>query len=143
MEGWQKPVLSLAPIQPVVLGRAYRARASRAALRTATEADPEVPVSGLQLMYEPLYQPLLALRLDAEQLASFHPAGPAGILEGQPPAAVLDVGHLVARALRPTPADLLTCRGKPKKRARLEGVGLALGLNGDSKLFALCPPLPA
>lgn len=61
-------------------------------------------------MDEPLYQPLLAFRFDAEQLASFHSAGPTGILEGQPASAVVDVGHLVARTLCPTPTDLLTCR---------------------------------
>lgn len=85
-------------------------------------------------MDEPLYQPLLAFRLDAEQLASFHPAGPAGILEGQPPAAVLDVGHLVARALCPTPTDLLTCRGNPKKRRELVwggGSGTTTSLHGS------------
>lgn len=71
-------------------------------------------------MDEPLYQPLLVFRFDAEQLASFQSAGPAGILEGQPASAVMDVGHLVARAFYPTPADLLTCgqesaSGKPKE----------------------------
>lgn len=117
---WQEPVLSLAPVQPVVLGGAYWAGTSRGALWTAPEADPEVSICSLELMDEPLYQPLLAFCFDAEQLASFHSTGPTGIVEGQPAPAVMDVGHLVARTLCPTPADLLTCRqelesGKPKK----------------------------
>jgi len=76
-------------------------------LWAAAEPDPEVSISSLQLLYEPLHQPLLALRFDAEQVASVRPAGPSGILKAQPPPAVLDVGHLEARALCPTPADPL------------------------------------
>lgn len=63
---WHKPVLSLASIQPVVLGGAHWACTSWGALWTATEANPEVSISSLQLTDEPLYQPLLAFCLDAE-----------------------------------------------------------------------------
>lgn len=132
---WQQPVLSLAPVQPVVLGGAYWAGASRVVVWAAPQADPEVSICSLELMDEPLYQPLLAFRFDAEQLASFHSAGSTGILEGQPASAVMDVGHLVTRMLCPTPADLLTCRqesasGKPKKiTAHLTKVPDGLGSN--------------
>ncbi|TNN61796.1 hypothetical protein EYF80_028018 [Liparis tanakae] len=106
-----RPELGLASIEPVVLRGATRACGPRPVeLWAAAEPDPEVSVSGLQLLDEPLHQPLLALRFDAEQVASVRPAGPPGILEAQPPPAVLDVGHLVARALRPTPADPLAWR---------------------------------
>lgn len=60
-------------------------------------------------MYDPLYQSLLAFRFNAEQLASIQPAGLPGILKGQPPPTVLDVGHLVAWALCPAPTDSLAC----------------------------------
>lgn len=76
-------------------------------LWAATEPDPEVSISRLQLMYEPLYHSLLAFRLNAEQLASIRPAGLPGILKGQPSLTVLDVGDLIAWALCPTPADPL------------------------------------
>lgn len=74
----------------------------------ATEADPKVSVPSPELSYEALDQVLLALRFDAEQLASVRPAGLPGILKGQPPPAVLDVGHLVAWTLCSAAADPLT-----------------------------------
>lgn len=77
------------------------------ALWAATEPDPEVSIPRLQLMYELLYHSLLAFCLNAEQLASIQPAGLPGILKSQPSLAVLDVGHLVARALCPTSTDPL------------------------------------
>lgn len=77
-------------------------------LRVATETDPKVSISSLELSDEALDQALLALRLNAEQLASVQPAGLPGVLEGQPPPAVLDVGHLVAWTLGSAAADPLT-----------------------------------
>lgn len=72
-----------------------------------TEPNPEIAISNLQLLYEALYQPLLTLCLNAEQLASLWPAGLPGILKRQPPPAVLDVGCLIAWSLSPASADFL------------------------------------
>lgn len=77
-------------------------------LWVATETDPKVSISGLKLSYEALDEALLALRLNAEQLASIRPAGLQGVLKGQPPPAVLDVGHLVAWPFCSAPANPLT-----------------------------------
>lgn len=105
---WEWPELGLASIQPIVLrGATWAGGPCPDTLRAATEPNPEVSISSLQLLYEPLYQSLLAFCFDAEQLASIQPAGLSGILKGQPPPAVQDVGHLVAWALCPTPADPL------------------------------------
>ncbi|KAG7281735.1 hypothetical protein CRUP_028049 [Coryphaenoides rupestris] len=97
----------------VVLGRTRRAAATGvpAARRggVPAQADPEVPLAHPQVLDEALNQPLLALRLDAEQLAAAGPAGAAGVLIGQPPPAVLDVGDLVAGPLCPPPADSVAC----------------------------------
>lgn len=103
-----RPELGLASIQPIVLrGATWAGGPCPEALWAAAEPDPEVSISSLQLLYEPLYQSLLTFCFDAEQLASIQPAGLPGILKGHPPPDVLDVGHLVARALCPTPADPL------------------------------------
>lgn len=93
-------------------------------LRAATEPDPEVSVSGLKLSYEALHQSLLALRFDAEQLTPVQPAGLPGILKGQPPPGVLDVGHLVAWTLCSASADPLTCIRRNEKQDNQAAVGL-------------------
>lgn len=103
---WQRPELGLASIQPIVLrGAPWACGSCPVVLWAAAEPNPEVSISRLQLLYEPLHQSLLALRFNAEQLASIQPAGLPGILERQPPPAVLDVEHLVAWPLCPVPAD--------------------------------------
>lgn len=103
-----RPELGLASIQPIVLrGASWAGAPCLETLWAAAEPDPEVSISSLQLLYEPFYQSLLAFCFNAEQIASIQPAGLPGILKGHPPLAVLDVGHLVARALCPTPTDPL------------------------------------
>lgn len=100
------PELGFAPIQPIVLGGAAWACGPCCVVPRATvETNPEVSVSRLQPLYEPFYQSLLAFCFNAEQLTSVWSADLPGILKGQPPPAVLDVGHLVAWTLCPTPAD--------------------------------------
>lgn len=62
----EKPELSLASIQPVILrGATWAWRPDAVTLRVATEPDPEVAISIGQLLYVPLYQLLLTFRLNA------------------------------------------------------------------------------
>lgn len=46
------------------------------------EPDPEVAIGGRELLDELYDEALLALGLDAEELAAFGPAGSAGLGEG-------------------------------------------------------------
>jgi hypothetical protein len=71
------------------------------------QSDPEVPISGLQLLDEPLDQTLLIVSLDTEELCPIRPAGLPGIIEGHPPPWVLEVVDPVAGSLCATPADPL------------------------------------
>lgn len=104
-----EPVFGFAPIQPIVLrGAAWTSVSCTVILRAAAKPNPEISISDFQLLYEPLNESLLALRLNAEQLATIQPAGLCRILKAQPPPAVLEVEGLVAWALCSTSTDSLS-----------------------------------
>lgn len=71
------------------------------------QPDPKVPISGLQLLDEPLDQVLLIVSLYTEDLPPIRSAGLAGVIEGHPPPWVLEVVYPVAGSLCATPADPL------------------------------------